>query len=188
MKDTEHPDNCQEIFDFSNIKIEADDELIFCFVKNYKFFLAHGKLGIDAYILYSHLQFTARMQKTNSVLAKNIYLAKGLHWNEKRVKKTKAFLRKYDIIEYKQAKGTHKHYEHTYIVVRTTKSPQGSFAAPPVGGTSRGSRQMLKQESKCFNEKENALTKINGLFPEKPEKDFPLSDNILNIKNHCKEL
>ena len=76
-----------------NMSIEVDGDLIFVTVAKYKLFYSYGKIGIDAYLLNSHLMFTARLQKTNSVHAKDVYLREGLGWGSSRLLKAKNLLK-----------------------------------------------------------------------------------------------
>ena len=142
--------------DVSKIHIEQDDEIIWCFLGNYKFFLNNGKSGFDAYLLYSHLQFTARLQHTNSIKANNAYLCRGLRWNVKRLKKAKSFLRSFGFISYKQLRVDGNRFGETFIVVKTArKPPKGPISGLPENGTSRNG-------DKCFNPTRNTLS-INGV-------------------------
>lgn len=81
------------------VEIDIDDDLIFITVGMYKMFMKL-EFGGDAFLLYSHLMFTARRQKTNSVYAKDVYLKKGLGWGGDKVKRTKSILKKMGLIEY----------------------------------------------------------------------------------------
>ena len=86
--------------DIENISIEKDGDIIFCTVGMYKLFLANDAL--DAFLMYMHLMFTARLQETNQVWANQEYLQKGLGWGRDRVKKAKSMLSKLGLIEYVQ--------------------------------------------------------------------------------------
>lgn len=87
------------MIDTDKFRDDKDDEIIFCTVRMYKLFLTQ-KNGIDAFQLYMHLMFSARLQKTNKVRATNIYLKRGLNWGEAKVKRAKSLLVKLGLIKY----------------------------------------------------------------------------------------
>jgi hypothetical protein len=81
---------------------DKDSDVLFCTVKTYKLFLAHGRLGMEALALYMHLIFTARLQGTNRIRATDKYLMNGLQVGEKKLRSLKAFLRISGLIDYVQ--------------------------------------------------------------------------------------
>ena len=93
--------------DFEKIKdvgFSHNSDIIFCSVGNYVYFLAHGEPGLDAFVLYSHLQFTSRIQGTERIKAYNSYLQQGLSMGEKKIKAAKSFLCKTGYISYVRTK------------------------------------------------------------------------------------
>lgn len=156
-----------------HIRIEQDGEIIHTSVALYKFFLSNGQQGMNAYLLYSHLQFTCRLQSTNAVKAEDIYLRKGLGWGINKLKKAKTFLSDAGLIEYKQERSEGGRYSGKYIVIKTTRSPEVQLshqpsAVPPVNSTSRPEKQMLKETSKCLNKQLNALKSGESGKPSSP--------------------
>ena len=73
-----------------NILIRKDGDLLFCTVGLYKLFLSQ-KGGHEAFQLYIHLMFTARLQETNKVWAKNSYLMKGVGMGVPKLKKQRLY-------------------------------------------------------------------------------------------------
>jgi len=71
---------------------DKDSDLIFCTVGMYKLFLSQNN-GLEAFQLYMHLMFTARLQETNQVRANNYYLKRGLNWGEAKVKRAKSYIK-----------------------------------------------------------------------------------------------
>ncbi len=55
------------------IELDIKDYPILISPGLYEFFLANRKLGLEALLLYIHLQYTVRRQKTNQIWAKNVY-------------------------------------------------------------------------------------------------------------------
>jgi hypothetical protein len=158
----------QNIEKVKNIKTECDGDLIFVTVAKYKLFLSYGKIGIDAYVLYSHLMFTARLQGTNQVKAKDIYLRAGLEWGEKRVKRAKRLLYDLNLIELIRVRDNKGIFTDSYLRVETRTTPfeiksvenqsTGSVATPVDSHPGGNEEQMLKRKSKCLNEKVNTYT------------------------------
>jgi hypothetical protein len=88
-----------------SIRVDMDDDIIFCPIGLYKFFLAKGKEGLEAKKLFDHLFFTARLQnnmykKYYKVRANNSYLRKGLKWSDRKVQAMKKILVDAGIIRY----------------------------------------------------------------------------------------
>lgn len=75
-----------------------DEDFLVVTIAKYKLFIAHGAVGVDAFAMYNHLMFTAKMQPTKSVLAVNSYLMKGLSMSRARVQKAKALLEQFQLI------------------------------------------------------------------------------------------
>jgi len=134
--------------DISNISVEMDDDIIFITVEKYKLFLSYGKIGIDAYQLYSHLIFTARLQKTNSVYANNTYLKKGLCWGRDKLIQAKNLLHELGLIETVQKKDEKGKFNGNYIVVKTKTSSAGV----PKKRSPVLRRKCLNEKVKCLNE------------------------------------
>jgi hypothetical protein len=152
--------------DYDKISIEVDGELIFVTVAKYKLFLSYGKVGMDAYLLYSHLMFTARLQSTNQVKAKDVYLRKGLNWGSEKLRKAKKLLLQLGIIEKIQRRDKEGHFIESYIKVRTKTTPFEIESIDEPATLKPGAPQTrspgldnkcLNEKDKCLNEKENAL-------------------------------
>jgi hypothetical protein len=149
--------------DYSEIGIEQDGDIIFCTVAKYKLFLNYGKIGVDAYLLYSHLMFTARLQKTNSVWATNKYIREGLNWGKERLLKAKNLLYDLDLICQKQGKKENGDFDKSYLIVKTSASLL-EFSNNNDGGLDTGGREtrlpdldhkFFNNKDKFFNNKEN---------------------------------
>lgn len=109
--------------DISKITIEKDDDIIFITVAKYKLFMSYEKIGMDAYCLYSHMMFTARIQETNQIYAKNNYLRGGLGWSRERVQKAKNLLIELGLVEEIITKGEGGKFSGRYLKVHTKKTP-----------------------------------------------------------------
>ena len=153
-----------------NIRVNKDGDLIFCTVGLYKFFMAHGRPGLQAKQVYDHLMFTARLQETNQVKANLKYLQTGLDLGRDKIKAAKTFLHEHSLIEYVQNRDETGSYREQYIKLnfmptatstkkaqeqtRPTESPLtgGLDSSPPDRWTrtpTDGSeRQMLKKKKR----------------------------------------
>jgi hypothetical protein len=138
-----------EVIAYNNIRIDLDSDIIFMTVARYKLFMGNiDNCGMDAKNLYEHLQFTARMQGTNSIKANDVYLQKGLGFGKIKLKKAKAFLHKHGMIEYKQARNADGTLGEGYIIVHmatggTNIVPAVQKTDLPVNRTYGASPQML---------------------------------------------
>lgn len=65
----------------------------------YRAFRAKGKRGTDAFLVYSHLLFTYRLQHTDCVRATNTYISRGIGVGVRRVKSAKNLLRSMRLIQ-----------------------------------------------------------------------------------------
>jgi hypothetical protein len=132
----------------------------------------------DAVALYSHLIFTARLQKTNQVWANDTYLRNGLKWGWKRLKHAKADLSRLGLIDYIQRRDhSTQRYKKTYIRInyivnknklgsssmpesssRTSPRAGGTFAAPSASRPTGSETQMLQEKNKMLIESSNELS------------------------------
>jgi hypothetical protein len=102
---------------FNTIRIDKDNDLIAITVKAYKFFISNGPEGNDALKLYLHLIFTARMQETNQVAARDVYICRGLSWGKDKTKRVKSWLAKNGLIEYIRIRNTDGTLDQVYIKI-----------------------------------------------------------------------
>lgn len=174
-----------------NVRIDRDQDMLLCSVGQYRQFLAQGALGIEALGLYLHLQFTARVQATNQVWAKDSYLRKGLQIGQAKLKRLKAILHNMGLIEYVQQRGADGRLAERYIRVRLWASERATGSAeidppaapvvqktdPPVSRTTGDRNQMLKSS------KENA-----GVSKPKCERDPPHPAGEELVKDRYREL
>jgi len=177
--------------DVSNIKIEADGDIIFTTVGKYKLFYSYGSIGMDAYLLYSHLQFTARLQGTNSVEAKNKYLRDGLNWGKDRLQKAKNLLNELCIIKNVTRRREDGTISGHYIEIRTTTKvelePSSDPETHPVGSPDGGS-----QETNALTNNINALTNNINIYttkkpsPQKSKNDL-MKQELLDAWNSYKD-
>lgn len=99
--------------------MDLNDDFIVVTVGLYKFFMAHGKDGLDAKQLYDHLVFTSRVQGSKAVRANMQYIQNGLGWGFGKVKKAKAFLSAAGLIEYRQKGGDDGRFQEQRIIIKT---------------------------------------------------------------------
>lgn len=161
------------MIDVENIGIEQEGDIIFTTVGKYKLFLKHGAKGQDAYMLYSHLMFTARLQKTNCIKANNQYLMNGLGWGKTKLRAAKELLVELQIIVYKQEHNPDGTFGKQYIEVKTTSKP---VASEPAGGSPAGGCQPA-----------NALTtNINALTKKKREGKPSTTPTLEEVRAYIK--
>jgi hypothetical protein len=161
-----------------NISVEADGDIVFVTIAKYKLFLSYGKIGMDAYLLYSHLIFTARLQKTNCVKANNIYIRTGLKWTKERLRKAKNLLNDLNMIETIKRRDKKGLITGWYIEVKTKTT---SFEIESSDLISRGvdiqrggkqtpnaltKNQMLKQEKNAYSKSEKIDFELSTFFYE----------------------
>ena len=176
----------------SQVGLEEEQDLIFLTVKQYKFFLTHGKEGRIARDVYLHLLFTYRLQKNRSVWASTSYIAEGLGIGLNAVRDAKAFLKKHKIIEYRQDVGEAGRFEKLYIflIPDPEKFTTGSKTPPvdtagiktgaPVNRCSGKQTQILKLETEILDKKKKDVA------PEKAlEKQAPFRDDLLIACGSC---
>ncbi len=134
--------------------------------KLYEFFIANGAEGMDAFLVFTHLLYTAKRQHTNQVWAALEYLKKGLSLGIPRIKAAKSFLREHGIIEYKQDSDETGKRLKTYIRIKYLRNPGekadpaeetqsktgGIENHPPANRTTGSRRQMLEEEIEMLEE------------------------------------
>lgn len=107
----------------NQIGIEEEGDIIFITVAKYKLFMSYGKIGMDAYVLYSHYMFTARIQHTNTVHANNFYCREGLGWTKARMQKAKNLLNELELIKTIQRRDKSGKITGVYIEIKTKTTP-----------------------------------------------------------------
>ena len=160
------------------VNIEKDGDIIFITVAKYKLFMSYGKIGMDAYLLYSHLMFTARLQKTNSVKANNYYLTNGLSMGKQRLLAAKKLLTELGLIKTimrHTTEGDFKgKFEGAYIEVKTKKDPlekkEVSKDETVVLETAAVKDADRLQDTNALTNNINALTNNINAYEDKPEK------------------
>ena len=173
----------------SNICLDKDGDLLFLTVGMYKLFLSQQG-GHDAFQLYMHLMFTARLQETNQVWARDTYLMKGLGIGTPRLKKAKALLKKLGLIEYVRNRKEDGTLDKVYIKMNfVTREPTTGIIIHPVDSHTTGaSRQMLKvNKLNALNEEEKALSHTD-IKSKEGEEQCPICGHIgfdRNICAHC---
>lgn len=154
-----------------DIGIEKDGDILFVTVAKYKLFMSYGKIGIDAYCVYTHLMFTARLQGTNQVYANDVYLRQGLGWSREKLSKAKQLLIELGLVEEISKRDEQGQFTGKYIKVITSTTPfeiksieYPDDGNPADGNTADGktATNALTNNIKCFNEKENAYREIYG--------------------------
>lgn len=144
--------------DFQKIGIDKDDDLIAITVRQWKCFMSNGIDGINGSLLYLHLIFTARLQETNQVKAKDKYICKGLSWGADKTRRTKSWLVKNGFIEYVRIRNPDGTLGEVYIKINFLLShlyrhidsggdeaTTGLVSNPVVEPASGYKRQMLKE-------------------------------------------
>ena len=144
---------------YENVTLDEEYQPLLLSMGQYKLFMAHGAAGRDAMAVFLHLMFTARLQHTNQVKANLKYLAAGVSLGERSVKRAKALLAKWGIIEYYQPRREDGTVGEQYIRLRYMPTREateraeaaidgaetgGSLTAPPVDRTTGSDRQMLE--------------------------------------------
>jgi hypothetical protein len=187
--------------DITNITNEKDGDIIFVTVAKYKLFMSYGKIGIDAYCLYSHLMFTARLQETNQVFAKDCYLRQGLNWGKDRVQKAKQLLIELELISEIINRDKKGQFVGKYIKVKTKTTPfeidsiehqetENPQAGKPDSGQTEtnaltNNDKCLNEKKKCLNEKKKCLNgkKRQSVFTIPSLNDILsyISDNSLSV-------
>jgi len=134
--------------------LNTEDDLIFVSVAVYTVKIERGPEGIDAYVLFSHLCFTGKLQNTNSVWANRAYLKKGLKWAQARLDGAMDTLSDMKLISKVKRDGEKGTFGKTYIQVHRTLTPPVTVDSPKVNGElSVDSTEVRALESaKCLNE------------------------------------
>lgn len=156
--------------DLGNIRIDIDDDQLFITIAKYKLFMSYGKTGMDAFMLYMHLQFTAKLQSTNSVKAKDIYIRQGLKWGSDKLTKAKRLLYDLGLIEKIQRHDEGGKFKESYIKVKTRTSPFEIEAIETPTATlvtATLENRSTVSDNKCLNEKVKCLNKkVNAPYSE----------------------
>ena len=153
------------------VNIEKDGDIIFITVAKYKLFMSYGKIGMDAYLLYSHLMFTARLQETNSVYATNHYLMKGLSFGKDRLQGAKNLLMELGLIETVTRHDESGKFAGSYIKVKTVTQPFNTVKeSPQVSEPADGFTGRRFQTTNALTNNINALTNNINAYEDKPEK------------------
>lgn len=119
---------------YNNVVLDEEYHPLILSMGQYRLFMKHGKAGREAMALLLHLMFTARLQHTNQVWAKDSYLKQGLDMGEKKVKAAKALLVKLGIIEYVRTRDDAGQLGEVYIRVRYMPSSEASQKAAEASG------------------------------------------------------
>jgi len=114
----ECPQTGDSFFD-NRFELDGEDDFIIVSVRMYKFFMAHGKDGLDAKALYDHLVFASRVQGTKSIKANISYIKNGLGWGIVKIKKAKAFLKAAGLIEYSQNQDDSGQFQGQKILIKS---------------------------------------------------------------------
>lgn len=171
--------------DITGITNEKDGDIIFVTVAKYKLFMSNGKVGMDAYCLYSHMMFTARLQETNQIYANDTYLKNGLSWSKERIQKAKQLLIELKLIEEFYRRDNEGKFIGKYIKVVTKTTPfeinEPLDDLPSAGKTASGELETnaLTNNINALTKKENASRK-----KDKDKKDrSPSTNNFLSSFN-----
>ena len=174
----------------------------------HEFFMSHGKQGIDAEIVYIHLIYTARRQRTNQVWAAVRYICSGIAMGQRRVMTAKKFLADHGLIEYIHYidKATKRHTK-TFIRLRYIQKMEtilamaeeiaaaGGGSAGTVIETYSGSTETDTADLESYPQATMSVSAIvetlhsgndyemlkvkKEMLKEKKEKEFPREENSL---------
>lgn len=89
----------------------------------YRAFLARGKVGLDAYMIYSFLLYTYRWQHTDKVWATNDYIEKALKMGERRIRVAKSLMVKMDLISIVREKDNKGRITKTFTRLNLLPNP-----------------------------------------------------------------
>jgi len=136
--------------------VEILHDFIMVSVPLYGFFVAHGKVGMEACQLYNHYFYTARLQQTNRPWANDSYLQKGLRWGEAKVDRAKKFLIEHGLIKVERGRDEKGRLTgKTYITLLNMPksslikdSPSPDFSNAGIKGTNayKEKLEMLKKK------------------------------------------
>lgn len=172
------------------IGVEVENDIIFITVAKYKLFMSYGKIGMDAYCLYSHYMFAARVQKTNSTWANNTYCRQGLGWTKTRVLKAKNLLYDLDLIKEIIRRNEKGQIVGKYVEVKTKKSilefdaidPKNDPMDNPTDGfldtnALTNNINALTNKKKALSKNENSL-----IYKQTVDIFFQAYENLYNSK------
>lgn len=120
----------EELQEIEAIHIEPDQEFINWWhsriiipISTYEKFMVlaeNERIWTDAFIIYCHLYYTARLQKTNRVWANRNYLMNAFHWGPQRLQKAILWLKENDFISISEQKkwNNNGRYGKVYIKIR----------------------------------------------------------------------
>jgi hypothetical protein len=110
-----------------------------------------GKNAGALWILYTRYIETGRYQGTNSAYATNSYMAAGLQWDIKKVKKYKKILLQHGLIKTGQSRTKKGKFEDTYII------PCGIVAIPDKSDNRWSDFRATRKKGRGQNRPTNAL-------------------------------
>jgi hypothetical protein len=157
----------------------------------YEFLMFKG--GADVWSVYNHLLYTARVQKTNQVWARDLYIKNGLKLSVKRLKLAKAFLHKHGYIDYIQRRDAKTgRMENVYIrvnfiatrrsTVKNVRKTIGSTGGPITGGAVNrwggNEQQMLKESKEMLKESNQGLEESKETREENANSNKELIDRF----------
>ena len=121
-----------ELVEGSEYRINQEaDSLPSITVGLYKAFMARGKTGFDALLLYMHLLFTYRLQSDNCLHADDVYCMRGLQIGEQKLKAAKAILSRMGLIRYRQKRGARGRTERWFLELALQPNPGPRQQAQP---------------------------------------------------------
>lgn len=154
-----------------------DIDIIWTTTGMYEAFMAQGRTGLDAYVLYSHLIYTSRRQNTNSVWAVDSYLKNGLQWGNKRILAAKNLLISMDIIEITQKRDDKGVFQKSYTKVKTSRllaiSPECYYPQTDTAVNGCQATNALKDNGSALKEK-----RIYKFIPPSNEEVYEYSKEI----------
>ncbi len=165
-----------------HVEVNKVYDLLFCSLGLYGAFLAaKDRGGMDAFVLYQHLFYTARLQETNQVWANKTYLKRGLSWGDERVARAKALLKEMGLIELVQRQDQENgKWTKAYIKLNFLFNPIVPVS-PKCNGPDTAiaaDRTTGDRSTKCFKEQDKCLK-------EKVRGESPLLDAL---EKECKPL
>ncbi|TAH55186.1 MAG: hypothetical protein EWM51_03635 [Treponema sp.] len=158
-------DNAQVVRERAElISIDKSYDIIPVSVGLYSMFLANGKEGMTALMVYQHLIYTGRLQETNQVWANDEYLANALPFGKEAIRRAKTFLHRKGLIKYVQDR-TQGRLGPVYIRICFMTSAQGGSTggmeevpdidpAPPAPESERAEESPMRADEVFFDDEE----------------------------------
>jgi hypothetical protein len=163
----------------AKVSIDPKADLVWLTVGMYDFFMAHGKLGMDAMRVFLHLIYTARLQHNNRVRATTKYIVNGTHMGQARVKAAKKFLKGGEYISYHRAMPQKGAPYMGQVFIRIRFAPLSTGSKPNLLSTGTVSTRVEIEPSNSQGEKERkGGTKSDATSPLVSSEHLRIAEKI----------